>query len=321
MTQARILVVEDDSLVALNLQHQLEYLGYAVAAVASSGGEAIAKAEAGAPDLVLMDIRLGGRMDGVETANEIRSRLEIPVVYLTGYSDETTLDRVKATDPFGYLLKPFEARDLKVAIEMALYKHAADQRLRDYTATLEIRNRELDAFAQTVAHDLKDSLGTILGFAALLQTERASLPPEDIELCANSIVTSGWKMNNVIDELLLLAEVRQGDVQTEPLDMARIVQAAQRRLRPTIERRQAEIVLPESWPAALGYAPWIEEVWINYLSNAMKYGGDPPDVELGAEVGPDAGLSNGTARFWVRDNGPGLSEEEQRRLFLSLIHI
>ena len=158
MTQARILVVDDDSLVALNLQHQLEYLGYTVAAVASSGGEAIAEAEAGEPDLVLMDIKLGGRMDGVETADEIRSRLDIPVVYLTGYSDEHTLDRVKATEPFGYLLKPFEARDLRVAIEMALYKHAAEQRLREYAATLEVRNRELDAFAQTVAHDLKDAL-------------------------------------------------------------------------------------------------------------------------------------------------------------------
>ena len=316
MTQARILVVEDDSLVALNLQHQLEYLGYSVAGRASSGGEAIDRAEATEPDLVLMDIKLGGRMDGVETADEIRSRLDIPVVYLTGYSDETTLDRVKASEPFGYLLKPFDTRDLRVAIEMALYKHAAEQRLREYAAALEVRNRELDAFAQTVAHDLKDSLGTILGFAALLQTERATLPPEDIELCANSIVTSGWKMNNVIDELLLLAEVRKGEVQPEPLDMASIVQAAQRRLRPTIERQRAEIEVPGSWPVALGYAPWVEEVWTNYLSNALKYGGDPPHVELGTELGPRAGLSNDTARFWVRDDGPGLTEEEQERLFV-----
>jgi two-component system sensor histidine kinase/response regulator len=94
--------------------------------------------------------------------------------------------------------------------------------------------------------------------------------------------------------------------------MDSIVAEAQRRLVPLIEERQAEIVLPaeSEWPVALGYAPWIEEVWVNYLSNAIKYGGGPPRVELGAEIQPD-----GMARFWVRDNGAGLVPEDQARLF------
>jgi signal transduction histidine kinase len=129
------------------------------------------------------------------------------------------------------------------------------------------------------------------------------------------IVQSGRKMNNIIDELLLLAGARKMDVDVEPVDMARIVRQAQQRLGFMIEEQQAEIVLPETWPTALGYGPWIEEVWVNYVSNALKYGGQPPHVELGADVGQADDLPHDAVRFWVRDDGPGLSPEEQVRLF------
>jgi signal transduction histidine kinase len=123
-------------------------------------------------------------------------------------------------------------------------------------------------------------------------------------------------MLNVIDELLLLAEIRKGQAQTRPLDMAVIVDAALERLAAMVERSQAEIVLPETWPVALGYGPWVEEVWVNYLSNAIKYGGEPPRVELGSDLSQDGGLPEGKARFWVRDNGSGLAKQEQDRLFV-----
>jgi two-component system sensor histidine kinase/response regulator len=92
--------------------------------------------------------------------------------------------------------------------------------------------------------------------------------------------------------------------------MASIVAEAQQRLAHMIEEHQAEIILPDTWPVALGHGPWVEEVWVNYLNNAIKYGGQPPHVELGATKQPD-----GMVRFWVRDNGPGLRPEEQARLF------
>jgi signal transduction histidine kinase len=316
LPEISVLIVEDESIVALDLQNQLRLMGYTIAGVANSGTEAIGKAAEMRPDLVLMDIKLQGTMDGVEAAHELRARLDIPVVYLTAYADDRMLERVKATEPFGYLLKPFEGRALQATIEIALYKHATEKRLRAYTSALEARNRELDAFAHTVAHDLKAPLSTILGFAQVLQTGQATLHDEDVRICAQGIVTGGRKMLNVIDELLLLAEVRQGDVETKPLDMASVVAAAQNRLGPTVERYQAEIALPDTWPVALGYGPWVEEVWVNYLSNAIKYGGEPPCVELGADVSQDGGALNGKARFWVRDNGRGLAEEEQGRLFV-----
>ena len=123
MTAADIMVVEDERIVAHNLQNELVSLGYRVPAVASSGKEALEKIEQTWPDLVLMDIVLKGDMDGIEVSDEIRDRYDIPVVYLTAYADDATLKRAKMTDPYGYLVKPYEEKELRTTIELALFKH------------------------------------------------------------------------------------------------------------------------------------------------------------------------------------------------------
>ena len=127
MSNAQILVVEDEYIVAKDIQNSLEKLGYTVPAIAASGEEAINKIREIQPSLVLMDIVLKGTMDGVETANQIRTKFDIPIIYLTAYSDEKTLQRAKITEPFGYLLKPFEERELYSTIEMALYKQEMEK--------------------------------------------------------------------------------------------------------------------------------------------------------------------------------------------------
>jgi len=123
MENAKILVVEDENVVALEIKKRLTRLGYVVPSVAASGKEAINKARGFLPDLVLMDIRLKGEMDGIEAAQEIRTDLGIPVIYLTAHSDDETLKRAKQTEPYGYVLKPFEEEDLRAVIEMALYRY------------------------------------------------------------------------------------------------------------------------------------------------------------------------------------------------------
>ena len=134
ITGARILIVEDELIVAKNIETRLKSLGYVVPVIAASGEEAIQGAAETRPDLVLMDIKLQGEIDGVEAAEEIRARFDIPVVYLTGYADEGTLQRAKVTDPFGYILKPFEVNELRSSIEMALHKHKMDKKLKESEA-------------------------------------------------------------------------------------------------------------------------------------------------------------------------------------------
>jgi PAS domain S-box-containing protein len=131
MEKKKILVVEDERIVAEDIKTKLEHVGYAVAGIASSGEGSIKKSEKYRPDLVLMDIVLEGKMDGIEAAAQILSRFNIPVVYLTAYSDERTLKKAKVTEPFGFIIKPFEAQDLFTAIEMALYRHQLRNMLKE----------------------------------------------------------------------------------------------------------------------------------------------------------------------------------------------
>ena len=130
MDKVRILVVEDEGLQAQDVQERLRSFGYDVPAVAETGEEALVQAAATRPDLVLMDIRLKGEMDGIETARLLRERFNVPVIYLSGDADAATLERVKATEPLGFVLKPIEEKRLYSTIEVALYKHRMDRRLR-----------------------------------------------------------------------------------------------------------------------------------------------------------------------------------------------
>ncbi|MDB9377493.1 response regulator, partial [Nodularia sphaerocarpa] len=131
MDQVRILVVEDEVIVARTIANQLNQLGYMVTGKASSGEVAIAKALETKPQLVLMDIILKGNMDGITAAASIREQLDIPVIFLTAYGDDKTLQRAKLTQPFGYVVKPFTSKDLRIAVEIGLLKHQLEQDLRE----------------------------------------------------------------------------------------------------------------------------------------------------------------------------------------------
>ena len=125
-----ILVVEDETLIAWNIKSVLEQLDYEVAAIAKSGEEAIREAEKIKPDLVLMDINLNGEMDGVETASEIKKLLDIPVIFITAYSDEEIIGRAKLIEPYGYIFKPFDERELLTNIEIALYNKKMEGKIK-----------------------------------------------------------------------------------------------------------------------------------------------------------------------------------------------
>ena len=120
MDNVQILIVEDEAIVSMDLRYKLEAMGYSVPAEINSGKEAVDAAARLQPDVVLMDIRLSGEMDGIEAAEEIRRRFDIPVVYLTSHSDEDTLARAKRTEPSGYILKPFFDAELRAVVEMAI---------------------------------------------------------------------------------------------------------------------------------------------------------------------------------------------------------
>lgn len=181
--------------------------------------------------------------------------------------------------------------------------------LPELAEALQAQNKELEIYAHMVAHDLKDPL-TVMVVTSDLISEVPDLTHQELKDYLRQIRFSAYDMNRIIDNLLLFAEVSKAEAPLEPVDMAGVVANIRKRLGYMIKERQAQIEFPEAWPVAFGYAPWIEEVWANYLSNAIKHGGQPPRVELGASPQPD-----GMVRFWTRDNGPGVPPKARERLF------
>ena len=182
-------------------------------------------------------------------------------------------------------------------------------------SALQARNRELEEYVHMVAHDLKEPL-VVMDLTSNLISNGPDLSDEKLKAYLQQMGLTASEMKRIINNLLLFARVSKAEAPVGPVHMEQVVANAQDRLSHLISEQQAKIVLPELWPLAIGYEPWIEEVWTNYLSNALKYGGRPPYLELGA-----AGQTDGVVRFWVRDNGPGIPPAIRTRLFTSFNHI
>ncbi|MDF1514201.1 MAG: histidine kinase N-terminal 7TM domain-containing protein [Anaerolineae bacterium] len=191
--------------------------------------------------------------------------------------------------------------------------------LRAYARELEEQNEELDAFAHTVAHDLKQPLAVLLGYSTFLTESLGSLDQEMLIHSTKMIEQNTRKMSNIVSELLLFANVRKKDtVEIKPVPMGEVVASVLSRLDDLIKQSDAHVVVPVAWPKAMGYASWIEEIWVNLISNAIKYGGKPPYVILDAEPMDiaDGDHKGSWVRFNVTDNGSGITEEAQAQLFM-----
>lgn len=298
-----IVVVDDTPENLLLLTEMLGDHGYRVR-LAPSGERALASIQKEPPDLVLLDI-LMPEMDGYEVCRRLKNDaklVDIPIIFISALDE--VFDKITAFSVGGvdYIKKPFQVEEVLARVDTHL-------RLREMQQQLEAQNQEMEAFAHTVAHDLKSPLSILMGFLELMQMD-AEDQGETVSPLLAPCRTSAHRMHNIIDELLLLATVRSEDIDLRPVYMRDVVHQALDRLTPMIDEYRAEIRVSESWPLVLGYAPWLEEVWVNYLSNGLKYGGQPPQLELGAETHAD-----GVTRFWVRDNGRGLEDNDQSKLF------
>lgn len=193
-------------------------------------------------------------------------------------------------------------------------RRKAASALRQRTDDLLTAQKKLDAFTNALANDIREPLGRVVSFAQMLEKDRAALSDEELERFLRTIAQRGSEVVATVDKLLAVRAELHTEIVEEigPLDMGRIVADVLERMSYMVKEYQAEIVVPKHWPGALGHGPWVEEVWANLISNAIKYGGQPPRVELGASAPEDA---EGVIRFWVHDNGRGLAPEEQVRLF------
>ena len=233
---------------------------------------------------------------------------------------EDELDRVvNSINRMQARLKEDLVIQLKIEQELRLHQENLAQLVRQRTLDLEVKttlleaqNRELDAYARSVAHDLKNPITVLIGMSTVLNSSTIQLTPDQRKNSIAAVHKTATKMSSIIDALLLLASVRKmGDVKVSVLDMKKIASEACERLADLAKRNDVTLSFVGDWIEVIGHDQWIEEVWMNYLSNAMKYGGVPPIIELGAQK-----INEQCVKFWVADHGAGIPLARRSELFV-----
>lgn len=284
---------------------------------ARDGQQGIRIAEYTLPDLILLDIMMP-EMNGFEVCRYLKSQATtqaIPIIFMTALDDVQSKIKGFECGAADYITKPFQYKEVVARVDTHIHLYKLQQQLQTQMQELEKSNQELDAFAHTVAHDLKNPLNGVINLTeVLLETCPFDTLNPAIGKCKERlqvVATASHQMLNIIESMLLLAGVSNKKiVELQPLDMDKIITQVIHNLNAMITEYQGEIRLPPEWPTAKGYAIWVQEIWMNYLTNGLKYGGNPPILELGAYS-----QENEMICFWVQDNGNGLTEPEQSRLF------
>lgn len=325
---ARVLVVEDERIVALDLITTLRRLGYTVDGPVDTGERAIKAALESKPDLVLMDIRLRGEMDGVAAASRIAEATEAPIVFLTAHSDSETLERAKAAGPYSYLVKPFRQDDLRCAIEVSLHRHKLVMQLRERerevellnanlerrvverTAELEAANRELEAFSYSVAHDLRAPLRGIDGFTQLVLDQHMSDLDGEALNHLQRVRAAAQRMSKLIDDLLELARVVRSDCARHRVNLSELAQEIDAELSSAYPERRVQFN-SEPKLVTCGDPTLLRVLLHNLLSNAWKF--TRPSADARVEFGAQA--IDGELAYFVRDNGVGFDMKHAGHLF------
>jgi two-component system sensor histidine kinase/response regulator len=307
---ARLLIVDDTPHNLRLISDFLAEQGFELM-LTRSGAQALEKIHLARPDLVLLDVRMPD-IDGFEVCRRMKadpSVAAIPVIFMTALDDAAHKVEGFRLGAVDYVTKPIQREELVARIRHHLQLHRLQRELVLKSDDLAAKNAELEAYAHTIAHSLKTPLAAANRFLEILfKYKSADLAEEQRHLIQQAFDAMAMT-GDVVDALLLLSTVSQQNAELEPLDMQAVVANAQSQLADLQARTHASIQLPQTWPLALGYAPWVVEVWLNLLSNALKYGGSPPRMQLGATP------EGSHVRFWVRDNGEPLSDDERARVF------
>jgi signal transduction histidine kinase len=321
MNDKKILIVEDDRVAGESLKENLIERGYTVVDVCPTGEEAIRKAGKTQPDLILMDIKLDGAMDGIETGRKIHDCLYVPIIYLTAYGNQKTLERAKITGPYGFINKPPRIGDITSAIEVALHKHKMD---REQVKKKEAALKAVKAAEQFLAyftHEMRNPLAVIKGYSSLLKEFGAS--DEQVKFI-REIEISTDRAAKLVDDLLDYSKMKVGKFILEPKDFA--IREHIDHITDTYSRMFGKrgiefhaVIAPDVPAHVTGDPVRLEQVLGNLLGNALKFteeGACNVDIRR-KEPGKkgEAGKNNVTLVFSVQDTGIGIPEDKKAAVF------
>ncbi|MGB3511725.1 MAG: ATP-binding protein [Microcoleaceae cyanobacterium] len=311
----KVLIVEDQLIAAESLARNLTKLGYQIIDVVDSGEAAIEVATENPPDIVLMDIMLQGEIDGIEAAEYIYFQLKIPIVYMTAYTDDFTLERAKKTEPYGYLVKPFKIHDIRTTMEIAINKYQVDLQLQEFLKEEQKLNQLKTGILAMTSHDIRNPLMEINLSASLLKYYSIKYPEklqnkqdkylENIERASNQI-------NDILEDILLLSQVdlEKLDCNFNLCDLKDFCESIVTEIHFS-ERSSNRIIFSCQGEKFTGFveSDLLRRILVNLLSNALKYSPQNKKVNFTLTC------QNNFATFKIQDQGIGIPSEDLPNLF------
>jgi signal transduction histidine kinase len=315
-SNSKILVVEDEWIIALDIKLRLEQLGYIVPGIAQNSDAALKVVAESQPDLILMDIHLQGETDGIETANQIREQFHLPIIFLTAYADEVTLSRAVSVHPFGYIIKPFKDEDLNTAIQIALANHKAELLMQQAIEKEKEINELRSQFVSIVSHEFRNPLSSLTVIFDLLERQELQLSVEQRRKHFQRGKSVVRDMAGLIDDVLLMGEVSRSQFQYEPapINLLQFCSNLVDDLKATIGAKHNLQLVTKGFSEATDYfcnldSKLLQHILVNLLSNAIKYSPDTSEVRFTVTREPEQLI------FQIQDQGIGISPEDQKRLF------
>lgn len=314
--RARIMVVEDDRIVARDISEQLGRIGHTVIGVTASGEAAVALAMSSRPDLVLMDVRLEGRIDGIDAAREILATSQIPVVFLTAYADDETIRRAGEAEPFGYLLKPFEDLQLRTVIEMALHRRRAEEALRAAQADIARMSRltTMGQLTASIAHEVNQPLMAVAmnAEACVRWLEAGRIDVSEARAAAGRAIDEAHRAGAIIARVRSVA--RNAPISFNTLDLNETIETTLSITRPELTRQgiALDVDLQDGRLLVVGDGVLLQQVILNLISNAADavIAMDRAERRIGVTSRAEAADSVFVA---IEDTGagidPGLAEQ------------
>ncbi|MEQ8999424.1 MAG: ATP-binding protein [Coleofasciculus sp. B1-GNL1-01] len=310
MNIPQILIVEDEIILARTISLTIENLGYQVAGIADSGEEAIQIVSEVQPDLVLMDIVLEGELSGIEAAEQIRDRLDIPVIYLTAYGDQDTINKATQTDPFGYIIKPIEPDELSATIKIALRKHDLLKTLNQAKIEAEENQQNKSQMVSMVSHEGRNSLTAIKSSSDIMERYSERLSDAKKQKHIQKIQLAADQMLCLLEDLLFLNKAESGMFTLHPswVDLDNFCQE----IVESFETGDAQPTIRFKFVGESNtYLDMnlLRHILTNLLSNAIKYSPNSGEVKF------EITSAQKTVSFCIQDSGIGIPPEDLQNLF------
>ncbi len=257
------------------------------------------------PDLIVIEATMSDveEFEIIKFLRHYEDTEDVPIIFMSDKDSPDIKMQAFALGADDYIIKPYQIDEVIARISVHLEK-------REKSKALKSQITELEAYTNSVANDIKSPLGVMNGFADQLRTYWDDYDDGSKKTFLDVIDRNSRKISEIVDELLTLTYVSQADVTIEAINMVDVLQNVLDRVDEYEEKHTGKMTIAKEWPIAMGYTPWVEEVWVNYISNAVKFCGQDVDIELGVtSIGSDF------AKFWVKDSGPGLSKQEASVVF------